>query len=90
MHTLDLEKLLGLHKKYKVYPDIAIFGKSLGNGYAINAILGTRKVMSCAEQTFLSSTFLERKIRTKRSFKNIRDYGKNKILETYNKERKLY
>ncbi len=47
----------GLHKKYKVYPDIAIFGKSLGNGYAINAILGTRKVMSCAEQTFLSSTF---------------------------------
>ncbi len=47
----------GLHKKYKVYPDMAIFGKSLGNGYAINAILGTRKVMNFAEKTFLSSTF---------------------------------
>ena len=47
----------GLHKKYNIYPDIAIFGKSLGNGYAINAILGTKKVMKYADKTFLSSTF---------------------------------
>ena len=46
----------GLHKKYNI-SDIAIFGKSLGNGYAINAILGTKKVMKYADKTFLSSTF---------------------------------
>ena len=34
----------GLHLKYKVNPDIAIFGK-VGNGYAITAILGTKKIM---------------------------------------------
>ena len=33
----------GLHKKYKVYPDIAMFGKAMGNGYAINAIIGKKK-----------------------------------------------
>ena len=32
----------GLHKYYKVIPDIAIFGKALGNGYAINAIIGKK------------------------------------------------
>ena len=46
----------GLHKKYKVYPDIAMFGKAMGNGYAINAIIG-KKIMKGAEKTFISSTF---------------------------------
>ena len=31
----------GLHKKYNVEPDMAIFGKALGNGYAITAILAS-------------------------------------------------
>ena len=33
----------GLHKTLGVNPDIAIFGKTLGNGYAINAIIGKKK-----------------------------------------------
>ena len=33
----------GLHKKYKVNPDMAIFGKAIGNGYPINAIIGKKK-----------------------------------------------
>ena len=33
----------GLHLKYKVTPDIAILGKALGNGYAINAIIGKKR-----------------------------------------------
>ena len=32
----------GLHKKYKIYPDICMFGKALGNGYAITAVLGKK------------------------------------------------
>ncbi len=47
----------GLHKFYNVEPDIAIFGKALGNGYAINAIIGKKSVMSYASSTFISSTF---------------------------------
>ena len=30
----------GLHLHFKVNPDIALFGKALGNGYAITAIIG--------------------------------------------------
>ena len=48
----------GKHLDFKVYPDIAIFGKALGNGYAINAIIGKEdKIMKMAESTFISSTF---------------------------------
>ena len=49
----------GLHKIYGVNPDIAWFGKALGNGYAITAIIGKKEVMDIAQDTFISSTFLD-------------------------------
>ena len=52
----------GLHKMYGVEPDIAMFGKALGNGYAITAILGRRNVMEAAQSTFISSTFWTERI----------------------------
>ena len=52
----------GLHLKYKVYPDIAILGKALGNGYAINAIIGRREIMQASRETFISSTFWTERI----------------------------
>ena len=47
----------GIHLKYKIFPDIAIFGKALGNGYAINAIIGKKEIMESCQSTFISSTF---------------------------------
>ncbi len=47
----------GLHKIYGVEPDLAIFGKTLGNGYAITATIGRREIMEAAQSTFISSTF---------------------------------
>jgi glutamate-1-semialdehyde 2,1-aminomutase len=47
----------GLHKKYGVEPDLAIFAKALGNGYAISACIGRQEFMQAAQQTFISSTF---------------------------------
>jgi len=52
----------GLHNKYGVYPDMITYGKALGNGYAITAILGKKKIMQSAQNTFLSSTFWSEKI----------------------------
>ena len=52
----------GLHLKYSVFPDMAIFGKALGNGYAINAIIGTDSIMDSAQSTFISSTFWTERI----------------------------
>lgn len=52
----------GLHKKYGVEPDMAMFGKALGNGYAITAIIGKREIMEAAQSTFISSTFWTERI----------------------------
>jgi glutamate-1-semialdehyde aminotransferase len=47
----------GIHLLRGVNPDIAVFGKALGNGYPISAIIGRRAVMEHAQSTFISSTF---------------------------------
>ena len=52
----------GLHKIYGVEPDMAMFGKALGNGYAITATIGRREVMEAAQSTFISSTFWTERI----------------------------
>ena len=52
----------GIHKKYDVFPDIAMFGKTLGNGYAITAVVGKKEVMEAAQKTFVSSTFWTERI----------------------------
>lgn len=52
----------GLHLMYGVEPDMAVFGKTLGNGYAINAVIGRREVMEAAQGTFVSSTFWTERI----------------------------
>ncbi len=52
----------GLHLKYGVNPDMAIFGKALGNGYAISAVIGKGKIMDAAQDTFISSTFWTERI----------------------------
>ena len=52
----------GVHLKYDVDPDIAVYGKALGNGYAITAVVGRREVMEAAQSTFISSTFWTERI----------------------------
>ncbi|MEI7430549.1 MAG: aminotransferase class III-fold pyridoxal phosphate-dependent enzyme [Betaproteobacteria bacterium] len=52
----------GLHKLYGVEPDMAIFAKALGNGYAITAVIGRREVMQAAQTSFVSSTFWTERI----------------------------
>lgn len=56
------QTLGGLHKLYGVEPDMAMFGKALGNGYAITATIGKREIMEAAQTTFISSTFWTERI----------------------------
>ena len=58
------EEFGGLHKRYNVDPDIAVFGKAIGNGYACTAVVGSREVMEAAQSTFISSTFWTERIGT--------------------------
>ena len=52
----------GLHRLYGVEPDMATFGKALGNGYAITGVVGRREVMEAAQTSFISSTFWTERI----------------------------
>lgn len=47
----------GIHKLFNIEPDIVIFGKAISNGYPLGVILGNEKVMSSAQETFISSTY---------------------------------
>lgn len=65
------ETLGGLHKKFGVNPDMAMFGKTMGNGYAVTAVIGTKDVMENAQRTFISSTFWTEKIGSVAALKTI-------------------
>jgi glutamate-1-semialdehyde 2,1-aminomutase len=52
----------GIHLHYGVEPDLATFGKTLGNGYGITAVIGREEVMQAAQSTFISSTFWTERI----------------------------
>lgn len=47
----------GIHKLIKIYPDMLILGKALGNGYPITCILGKESIMKSSQKTFMTSTF---------------------------------
>lgn len=47
----------GQHLLYDIIPDIAVFGKALGNGFPIGAVIGKKKVMQAAQDTFISSSY---------------------------------
>ena len=76
------ETLGGLHKKYGVEPDMAMFGKALGNGYAITAIIGKREVMEAAQSTFISSTFWTERIGPTAALATIKVMERIKSWET--------
>ena len=52
----------GIFQKYQVEPDLAMFGKTIGNGYALTAVVGKKSVMEAAQSTFISSTFWTERI----------------------------
>ena len=41
---------------------MAIYGKTLGNGYAITAVVGKTEIMEAAQKTFIGSTFWTERI----------------------------
>ena len=75
------QTLGGLHKLYGVEPDMAMFGKALGNGYAITATIGRREVMEAAQSTFISSTFWTERIGPTAGLKTLEVMARNRSWE---------
>jgi glutamate-1-semialdehyde 2,1-aminomutase len=68
----------GLHKYYKIEPDMAMFGKALGNGFAITSVIGKKKIMDHAQNTFISSTFWGERIGSVAGLKTLEVMKKKK------------
>ena len=66
----------GIHELYKVYPDIAVYGKGMSNGFPMAAIVGKGEVMDVAQNSFISSTYWTDRIGPVASIATI-----NKMLE---------
>ncbi len=47
----------GAQKRYNVIPDMACFGKAMGNGFPIACVVGRADVMKTFEEIFFSFTF---------------------------------
>ena len=69
----------GLYKKLGIKPDIVVYGKSLGNGYAISAVVGKNSYMSFANKTFISSTAWTESIGFNAAIAVIDFFTKNKV-----------
>jgi glutamate-1-semialdehyde 2,1-aminomutase len=76
----------GCHLKYGVEPDMAVFGKTMGNGYAISAVIGKSEIMEYAQSSFISSTFWTDRIGPVAALKTIeimeRDSVQGQLTET--------
>jgi glutamate-1-semialdehyde 2,1-aminomutase len=71
----------GLHKKYGVDPDMAVFSKALGNGYAISVVIGIQEVMEATQSTFISSTFWTERIGPTAALKTLEVMEREKSWE---------
>ena len=76
----------GLHEKFKIYPDIAIYGKALGNGYAISAVVGKKDLMKKSSVSFISSTFWSERIGPTAALKTLEIMEKEKSWITISKK----
>ena len=72
----------GIHKKLDVEPDMAMFGKALGNGYAVTATIGRREIMEAAQTSFISSTFWTERIGSAAALKTLEVMERMRSWET--------
>jgi len=80
----------GFHKIFNINPDIATFGKCLGNGYSITAILGRKEIMNSAQDSFISSTFFSERIGFVAALETIKVLEKEKPWKKINIISKYY
>ncbi len=72
----------GAQKMFGVIPDLAAFGKAMGNGYPISTLVGKAEFMDVLiEKVFLSSTFFPNSLSQIASLKTIEILEREKVLD---------
>ena len=71
----------GAHMLFGVEPDMAVFAKGISNGYPMAAVIGRKNVMSCAQDTFISSTNWTERTGPAAAIATIKKHRDNKVHE---------
>jgi len=69
----------GIHERYDVQPDIAVYGKAMSNGFPMGAVVGKNEIMDVAQNTFISSTYWTERIGPIASITTIEKMIRNKV-----------
>lgn len=65
-----------------VTPDMAVFAKSISNGYPMGAVVGRRDVMEAAGQMFISSTYWSDTIGLRAALTTLREVRRRDVPKT--------
>src|SRR5712691_2396014 len=71
----------GIHLLLGINPDIAVFAKSMANGYPMAANVGIGPVMEAAQSTFISSTNWTERVGTVAALATIRKFRRERVAE---------
>jgi glutamate-1-semialdehyde 2,1-aminomutase len=75
----------GVYKLTDLQPDIVVYAKGMGGGYAISAVLGSSEVMDSAQDTFMSSTMWTERVGFSAALKTIEILTRDHVWEHLNK-----
>ena len=71
----------GVYKLNNSDPDIVVYGKAMGGGFAMAAIVGKSKVMDAAQDTFMSSTMWTERVGFVAALKTIEILTRDRVWE---------
>jgi glutamate-1-semialdehyde 2,1-aminomutase len=75
----------GMHLRYGVNPDIAVFSKAMSNGYPMAAVIGRGEVMQSAATSFISSTHWTERVGPTAALATIRKHRRLNVGEHLNR-----
>ena len=75
----------GVYKTFGFKPDIVVYGKAMGNGFPISAVVGKKVVMDESQNTFISSTFWTERVGFVAALRTIDKLIEYKVWEHLNK-----
>jgi len=81
----------GAQKMFGVIPDLAAFGKAMGNGYPISTLVGKEEYMDVlVEKVFLSSTFFPNSLAQIASLKTIEILERDNVLNNIKEKGEMF
>jgi glutamate-1-semialdehyde 2,1-aminomutase len=71
----------GVYRLFDFDPDMVVYGKALGNGFAISTVVGKKEVMSAAQDTFISSTMWTERVGFVAGLATLRKLQQNNVYK---------